>query len=124
MSTALHDLASAAVAAAGLYPDTRTSSPTGPAVDLIAADGPCFAVQLVGDFTGDSLAGRVEQSADGSTGWATVPGAEFAAVTAANNVQVIRFARSLRYVRYAATLAGISPSVKVAAVIGEQKKTL
>jgi hypothetical protein len=123
VSTALHDLASSADYATGLYPDAYTSSPTGPTVDLIAADGPCFAVQVVGAFAADSLAGRVEQSADGTT-WAAVPGAAFAAVTAGFDTQVIRFARSARYVRYAATLAGTSPSADVAAVIGEQKKTI
>jgi hypothetical protein len=124
MSTALRDVASAALAAAGLYPDTKTSSPTGPAIDMISADGPCFAVQVVGDYTADAVAGRIEQSADGSTGWAAISGADFASVTAANNVQVIRFERTMRYVRYAATITGGSPSVKMAAVIGEQKKTL
>ena len=59
MSTALHDLASAAFAAASLYPDTQTVSPTGAAIDMIAADGPCFAIQQVGDFSDDTtLDGR------------------------------------------------------------------
>ena len=124
MSTTLHDLGSAAFVAGGLNPDTRTTSPTGPAVDMIAADGPCFAVQHVGDFSADTtLAGRIEQSPDGSTGWAAIAGATFADVTAANNVQAIRFERTQRYVRYAATLSGTTPSVKLSAVVGEQRKT-
>ena len=45
-------------------------------------------------------------------------------MTAANNVQAIRFMRTQRYIRYAATLSGTTPSIKVAALIGEQKKTL
>jgi hypothetical protein len=125
MSSALNDLASAALVAAGLYPDTRTSSPTGPAVDMVAADGPCFAVQHAGDLVGDTvLAGRIEQSADGSTNWTAISGATFADVNAANNVQVVRFTRTARYVRYAGTLTGSSPSVKVSVLIGEQKKTI
>lgn len=122
MSTALHDLASAAFVAAGLHPDTKTSSPTGPTIDMIAADGQCFAIQQTGDLSdGGTLAGRVEQSPDGSS-WSTL--ATFTDVTIDDQVQVIRFMRTARYLRYAATLSGSSPSVKIAAVIGEQKKTL
>jgi hypothetical protein len=122
MSTALHDFATAAFVAAGLYPDTKTSSPTGPSIDLIATDGPCFAVQQVGDISdGGTLSGRIEQSADGSS-WSTL--ATFADVTSDDQIQVIRFMRDARFVRYAATLAGSSPSVMIAVVIGEQKKTM
>lgn len=124
MSTALSDFASAAFVASGLNPDTQTSSPTGAAIDMISADGPCFAVQQVGAFSADTtLDGRIEQSANGSSGWTTIAGATFATVAAANNVQAIRFTRTQRYVRYAATIAGVSPSIKVAALVGEQKKT-
>ena len=54
MSTALHDLASAAFVASGLNPDTQTTSPTGSAIDMISADGPCFAIQQVGAFSADT----------------------------------------------------------------------
>lgn len=124
MSTALHDFVSAGLVAAGLHPDTRTSSPTGPTIDLVAADGPCFAIQQVGDISdGATLEGRIEQSADGSS-WSAIPGAMFDAVTEGNDVQVIRFTRTARYVRYAANLLGGTPSVVLAVVIGEQKKTI
>src|SRR5262245_37781784 len=124
MSTALHDVASAAFVAAGLYPDTKTSSPTGSAVDMVTADGPCFAVQQVGEFSATALAGVIEESADGSTGWAAIDGAAFTAVTAQNNVQVITFTRTARYLRYVGTITGGSPSIEMAVLIGEQKKTL
>jgi hypothetical protein len=123
VSTALNDVASAALVATGLAPGTQTSSPTGPTVDMVSADGPCFAVQQVGAFTADALAGFIEESANGSS-WGAVAGAAFAEVAAANNLQVIRFERTARYVRYAATLDGETPSVALAVVIGEQKKTL
>jgi hypothetical protein len=123
MSTALNDVASAALVATGLAPGTQTSSPTGPTVDMISADGPCFAVQQVGAFSADALAGYIEESATGSS-WTAVAGAAFAEVAAANNLQVLRFERTARYVRYAATLDGETPSVALAVVIGEQKKTL
>jgi len=126
MSTALHDVASAAFVAAGLSPATQSgASITGAAIDMLAADGPCFAIQQVGDLSDDtSLAGRIEESADGTTGWTAVAGATFDDVDADNNVQVIRFTRTERYVRYAATLTDGVPSVVIAVVIGEQQKTL
>jgi hypothetical protein len=124
MSTVLSDLASAGVLAAGLPPNTITSSPTGPSIDLVAADGPCFAIQHVGDLAEDtSLHGRIEESATGSS-WSAIPGAAFTPVTTANTLQVICFSRTARYVRYVADLTGETPSAHLAVVIGEQRKTL
>src|SRR6478735_500967 len=124
MSTALHDLASAAFVAAGLYPDTKTAPVDGPTIDMIAADGPCFAIQQVGAIVGDTtVAGRIEESADGTT-WTAISGATFSDVTASNNLQVIRFTRAERYVRFAADITGATPSAVIAVVIGEQEKTL
>lgn len=124
MSTAIHDVASAALVAAGIYPDTKTASPTGSAIDMITADGPCFAVQQVGEFDADSLAGSIEESANGTTGWTAIDGAAFTAVTAASAIEVITFSRSARYLRYVGTITGDTPSIEMAVVIGEQKKTL
>ena len=123
MSTALHDVASAALVAAAVYPDTKSSTVTGPAIDMITADGPCFAIQQVGEFDADSIA-PASESADGSTGWAAIDGAEFADVTALDNVQVITFRRSARYLRYVGTITGDTPSIEMAVLVGEQKKTL
>ena len=124
MSTALHDVASAALVAAALYPDTQTSSPTGSAIDMVTADGPCFAVQQVGEFDATTLAGVIQESADGSTGWAAVAGAAFADVTDPDDVQVVTFTRTARYLRYVGTITGGTPSVEMAVLVGEQKKTL
>ena len=121
MSTHLNDLPSAAVVAAGFAPAVITESEAGPAVDLAAGDGPCFAVQLVGAVSaGDSVAGALEQSADGGF-WTAVPGAAFAPAAAAG-VQTIRFDRTARYVRWVGTVAGTDPSVAVAVVIGQERK--
>jgi hypothetical protein len=124
MSTALHDIASAALVAAAVYPDTKSSTVTGSAIDMITADGPCFAIQQVGEFSATSLAGVIQESADGSTGWAAITGAAFAAVTDADDVQVITFTRTARYLRYVGTITGGSPSIEMAVLIGEQRKTL
>jgi hypothetical protein len=124
-STHIHDLATAAVVADGLAPSTRTANTNGPTVDLLAGDGSCFAVQQVGTVSGTSpsLAGRIEQSADG-TSWSAISGATFAAVTESDDLQVIRFTRTARYVRWAADITGTSPSFTLGVLIGQQKKTL
>lgn len=124
MSTHVHDFPTATAVAAGMYPYPITASTNGPAVDLAAGDGPCFAVQQVGDAPGDgTLDGTIEQSADG-TNWSAVGGAAFAPVPGPDNVQVIRFTRTARYVRWVGTLAGAAPEFTVAVVIGQQKKSL
>ncbi|MCE9567736.1 MAG: hypothetical protein K8U57_37525 [Planctomycetes bacterium] len=123
MSTALNDVASSAFLATGLAPASQSSSPTGSTIDMITADGPCFAVQQVGSFTGDSLDGHIEESANGSS-WSAISGAEFAEVTAGSNLQAIQFVRTARYVRYVGTIAGDTPSIAMAVLIGEQKKSL
>lgn len=125
MSTHINDLRSAGAIATGVYPSTVGANATGPTVDLgaIDGDGPCFAIQHVGDLdeTG-TLDGRIEQSSDGSS-WSAISGATFTQVSAANNLQVIRFTRTARYVRWAATVAGSGVLFTVGAVIGSQKKT-
>ena len=124
MSTALHDFPSAVVAGAGLYPAEWTESVTGPAVDLGAGDGPAFAVQVVGAVAaGTTLAGHLEQSATGTSGWAAIPGATFTAVTAGARIEAIRFTPTARYVRWVGAVTGDDASVLVAVVVGRQRKT-
>jgi len=125
MSTHINDLRSAGAIAAGIHPAAIGANATGPTVDLgaIDGDGPCFAIQHVGDLEDEgTLDGRIEESANGSS-WSAISGATFTQVAAANNLQVIRFTRTARYVRWAATVAGASVLFTVAAVIGSQKKT-
>jgi hypothetical protein len=125
MSTHIHDLPAAAIVADGLPPSTLTADTDGPTVDLIAGDGTCFAIQQVGAVSGTdpSLAGRIEQSADGAN-WSAVAGAAFAPVTESDSLQVIRFSRTARYVRWAADVTGTSPSFTLGVIIGQQRKTL
>src|SRR5262245_18966068 len=124
MSTKLHDLPHNAVLGQGLSPRTLSSSINGNAIDLITGDGRCFAVQAVGTVTGTtpSLAGKIQESADGTSGWADVTGAGFTSVTGSDNLQAISFDRTQRYVRYVGTVAGSSPVIPTAVLVGEQKK--
>jgi hypothetical protein len=97
----------------------------GSSIDMIDADGRCFAVQLIGTVTGTtpSLAGKMQESSDNTT-WTDVPNAAFASVTAANNVQTIVFDRTKRYLRHFRTVGGTSPTFALGVLIGEQKKTI
>lgn len=125
MSTKLSDLANNTQLGASVYPATVNDTNNGSAVDLLDADGPCFAVQVIGAVggTGPSLTGKIQESADNST-WTDVSGATFTAVTAANNVQTITFERTKRYVRHHRTVSGTGPTFVLGALIGEQKKSV
>jgi hypothetical protein len=124
MSTKLNDLPNNAVLGQGLTPRTLTGSASGSAIDLLSGDGRCFAVQMVGAVGGTtpSLAGKIQESADGSTGWTDISGATFTAVGASDVMQSISFDRTLRYVRYVGTVTGTSPTIAAGVLIGEQKK--
>ncbi len=126
MSTKLQDVANNAILGAGLAPQTLTATANGSAADMQAGDGPCFAIQQVGAVSGTSptLAGKIQESADGSTGWSDVAGATFTTVTASSNYQAISFDRTKRYQRYVGTVGGTSPSFAVAVVISQQKKQI
>jgi hypothetical protein len=126
MSTKLNDIADQALLGASLAPQTLTASANGSAIDMINADGPCFAVQQVGAVSGTSptLAGKIQESADGSTSWSDITSATFTTVTASTNTQVVTFERTKRYLRYVATIGGTTPSFAAAALIGEQKKQI
>src|SRR5438445_546688 len=115
MSTKLQDLANEMLLGASLVPQTITASANGTAIDMITGDGLCSAMQLVGTVSGTTptLAGKIQESADGSTNWTDITGAAFTSVTASNNNQIVSFERTKRYLRYVATVGGTSPSYAV-----------
>ena len=125
MSTKLSDVQNNALVGASAYPATVNDTNNGAAIDLLDADGPCFAIQVVGTIggTSPSLTGKIQESADNST-WTDVAGAAFTAVTAASNVQTITFERTKRYLRHFRTVSGTSPSFSLAVLIGGQKKSV
>jgi hypothetical protein len=125
MSTALNDVKNQALLGASVYPSTVNDTNNGSAIDMIDADGRCFAVQAVGAVSGTdpSLAGKIQESADNST-WTDVTDAAFTDVTAASNLQTIVFDRTKRYLRHHRTVAGTSPQFALGVLIGEQKKTV
>ena len=123
MATSINDLASAADLLVSQYPADLSATTNGLSVDMADGDGPCFAIQVVGNAGGDgTLDGHIEQSDDAST-WTAISGATFAQVGGSNITQAIAFERSSRYLRWVGTLAGASPEFLVSVLIGEQKKT-
>ena len=89
----------------------RTSTLTGAAFDVRDYIGTGAIVQQASAAvagTAPTLNGKIQDSADGSTGWADVAGAVFAEVTdaAANEKIGIAFNAVKRYLRYVGTIAG------------------
>jgi hypothetical protein len=125
MSTALNDLKNQALLGASVYPSTVNDTNNGSSIDMIDADGRCFAIQLIGAVsgTGPSLIGKIQESSDNTT-WTDVTGATFTGVSSSNNVQTIVFDRTKRYLRHARNVAGTTPSFALSVLIGEQKKTI
>ncbi len=100
-------IASAGSIAALTNAASQASTVTGAALNIAALDwnGAIEITQNVGAVTG-SITGKIQDSADGSTGWTDLTGAAFTAVSIANNTQRISFpAESTRgYIRYVGTI--------------------
>lgn len=101
---------------ASLIPATRTASANGSAVDTLGYNDAVVMINA-GDIdtaSGDeTYAFKVQESDDGSTGWADITGAT-ASVTADNDVKLIAVKNlntgRKRYLRVVATLGGTTPS--------------
>lgn len=104
----LTPLASGVTAAAAV-----TATVTGASVDCDGMAGSVIFTQQVGTVSGTTptLDGKVQDSLDGSTGWADT-GATATQVTASTNNQniVIDRSASKRFLRYVGTIAGTTPS--------------
>lgn len=104
----------------------RTSTLTTSSVDVRSYKGGLIVEQLVGVVSGTTptLAGKIQTSADGSTGWADITGATFTSVTATDSFQKIGFdvRETLGYIRYVGTIAGTTPSFTMGVVLLGQKE--
>lgn len=90
----------------------RTATLTSSAVNLTTYKGGVIVEQLVGVVSGTNPTwdGKIQTSADGSTGWTDLTGATFTQVTATDSFQKIGFdvRDTLGYVRYVGTIGGTS----------------
>lgn len=106
----------------------NTATLTGAAVDVRDIEGDIAIVQDVGVVSGTAptLDGKIQDSDDGSTGWADVTGATFTQVTASNSKQkiVVSASAAKRYVRYVGTIAGTSPSFTLGVTGLGRRKTV
>ena len=98
-----------------LDPAARIATVNGSAADIL--DYESFAAAILqsaaGTGTTPTLDVKLQDSADGSTGWADITGAAFAQVTnVAASAQVLKFNASAvrRYIRAVATVGGTTPS--------------
>jgi hypothetical protein len=125
MSTHIADFKNAVLLLASVYPSEVDDSGTGATVDMVEADGRCFAIQSIGAVGGTtpSLTGKIQESVDGTT-WTDVSNANFTPVTAGNNQQILVFERTKRYLRHTRTVAGTGPTFVLTALLGEVKKWL
>jgi len=109
-----------------------TDALNGSAVDLLTSEGPVFAYLTIGSATGSSLDVdvRLQQSANGTNGWADISGATFTQSyneTTADNVSEwiqTAYGRTQRYVRAVAGVTGTVTSVPIAVSIFSMKKVL
>ena len=97
-----------------LDPAERSASANGSAVDILNYEGQAAAIlqSAAGTGTSPTLDVKLQDSADGSTGWADITGAAFTQVTnAAPSAQAAKFNASAarRYIRAVATVGGTTP---------------
>lgn len=98
--------ASAGSVQALLAPASQASTVTGSAVNIKAQDwnGQIEITQNVGAVTG-SITGKIQDSADGSIGWADIAGATFTAATGAGVQRIVLNAEATAgYIRYVGTI--------------------
>ena len=102
---------------------SQASTVTGSAVDLLDYEGGVAIVQSHGTGTG-TLDGKIQDSADGSTGWADVSGAAFTQSTTTADVKVLALnpKQVKRHIRYVGTI--VTGPQNVAVVLVGVKKSV
>jgi len=112
--------AQSAVTIAVVVSASQASTVTSAAVDLLQYEGRMLLLQNKGTGTG-TLAGKLQHSADGSTGW-TDAGPAFAVATTTANLQPLDFDPNglQRWVRYVGTIV-TGPHLLGVTLIGTRK---
>lgn len=135
MPTKLHDLRTSSVIKQlfnNNEPAGLTASVTGPTVDMINGDGNCHLISTVAYVSGSGSPTfdlKLQESADGSTGWADITGASItqittnATTTPAAGTIAGPFYRQQRYIRAVRVVNGTTnPLYTGTASIIEQLK--
>jgi hypothetical protein len=116
-----YNYASSATASSLSAAASQASTVTGAAFDLLDYEGAVAIVQNHGLGTG-TLDGKIQDSADGSTGWADVTGAVFtqSTTTADSKVIALQAKQCKRYIRYVGTIV-TGPHLLGVSLIGLKK---
>lgn len=131
MANKINDLANGVQITAGITAGVAitTTGVSGPAIDMLQADGNCFAIQVVGTIIGVTAthSGKIQESpTTTAASFTDISGATFTAVvtvgTSGPQIQTITFQRKERFVRYVGVLAGVTCSVQADCIIMEQYK--
>ncbi len=123
MTHKLQEAASAEIIAAS--PVTATAN--GSSVDVADYEGSVRFIlsSAAGSGTSPTLDVTIEDSADGSTGWAAIPGAAFTQVTDAAGATesiAVNLDNAKRYVRGVDTVTGTTPTfVRAVVMVGFKK---
>lgn len=131
MANKINDLANGVQITAGITAGVAitTTGVSGPAIDMLQADGNCFAIQVVGTIIGVTAthSGKIQESpTTTAASFTDISGATFTAVvtvgTSGPQIQTITFQRKERFLRYVGVLAGVTCSVQADCLIMEQYK--
>ena len=117
----MFNYASAATAVNIVASGSQASTVTGAAVNLLDYEGNVAIVQNHGTGTG-TLDGKIQDSADGSTGWADIAGATFTQSTTTADIQkLVLNPKSVRqYIRYVGTIV-TGPQNLAISLVGVKK---
>jgi hypothetical protein len=108
-----------------------TTAANGSSVDCDLLEGPVTLAVLTGNATGGptgfAIAGKLQESDDGSTNWTDIANQETLSATAVATVYMLRAHRTKRYVRSVLTPAftgGSSPTLPTCSwVTGNKRRT-
>ena len=100
---------------------SASANAQGVSVDLSSNAGNVVsAILVVGNAAGTTptLDAFLQESTDGTNNWTAVTGGAFAQVTTSNQVQVIPFKPTKRYVRSSGTTGGTNPVFETTILVG------
>lgn len=120
----IYDFKNEANSVQGLVPQVLADTAQGSSKDFSNCEISTGAIVSIGAYGANNTSTtiRIEESADGSTGWAAISGMSCSPTTS-NTIFVLRGLRQYRYVRAnAVTVAGTTPSVACSVEIVAQKR--
>ena len=109
-----------------VYPAEVDATDDGQSCDMLYTGTTVKCRQIIGGVGGSgtpTLAGKIQESVDGTT-WTDVTGGGFTAVTASNKDETITITRTKRYLRHVRTISGTSPTFVLCATFEPVSSTV